>query len=647
MHTIGVIIPTFGIEYSFDILAGIADFFRTRKVRALIAQTNYHHNTSSINDYQYWSSVEYFKSSEVDAVVVVTGVYTSLMKMEDVTSFVKEFAPKPVISVAVEMKLDNTVSILMDCTQAYIDVVNHLKTEHGCKKFAFMSANLTNSEEALGRYNAFLNAMDKAGLSFDKSLCFDGNFTDVSAIEALSARYTKKEDVDFDAIVCANDLMACGAMNYLKGLGLSIPEDVKVVGFDDSIAASISYPRLSTINQDIYKLGAKAAETAIDVLDNGISERIIKIDAIPKYRQSCGCIPMNNTDHIFKSALGEVAIDNNERMDNLPRFMNDIAEKNNIVTLIDIVRASSTLKQIFYNLRYIVRQCDMTSMYISFFRDIKFLEAKDDLTLPDEMQLYMLSDDETDVDLFNPEIKFNPNKKLFAARGSRKKPGVFLFQPVFAGEKNYGFLICKIKGVKFADYNVYLKIFSIALARAFDYTGHLIETQSLEHEITDLTIQSRTDELTGILNRRGFMERGQQCLDIILETDGCGLVFFVDMDGLKKINDTYGHNVGDIAIKTQAQVLKEIFGKTSIVGRLSGDEFGVISSGMQLSEVKRTRLKLDLLNEKYSKENGLPFVISTSIGHVDLQNSSKLKDLLDVADASLYEEKRRKHGELS
>ena len=77
MHTIGVIIPTFGIEYSFDILAGIADFFRTRKVRALIAQTNYHHNTSSINDYQYWSSVEYFKSSEVDAVVVVTGVYTS------------------------------------------------------------------------------------------------------------------------------------------------------------------------------------------------------------------------------------------------------------------------------------------------------------------------------------------------------------------------------------------------------------------------------------------------------------------------------------------------------------------------------------------------------------------------------------------
>ena len=68
---------------------------------------------------------------------------------------------------------------------------------------------------------------------------------------------------------------------------------------------------------------------------------------------------------------------------------------------------------------------------------------------------------------------------------------------------------------------------------------------------------------------------------------------------------------------------------------------------MQLSELKRTRLKIDLLNEKYSAKNGLPFVISTSLGHVDLQNSSKLKELLDAADESLYEEKRRKHGELS
>ena len=644
MHTIGVIIPTFTIEYSFDILAGIADFFRDKNIRVVIAQTNYHHNTESQTDYQYWSAVEYLKSSEVEAIVVITGVYTATMSAADVEEFVKEFFPKPVISVAVDLRLDKVCSILMDCRKAYFEVIKHLKQKHGCKRIAFMSANQTNSEEALERYNSFPEAMKKNGLIIDKKIIFHGNFTDFSAVNALSETIKKKEDVRFDAIVCANDLMACGAMTYLQSLGISIPEDLKVVGFDDSIAASIVSPRLSTINQDIYKLGEKAAEVALDTLENGCREKVIYIDATPKFRQSCGCVEMNTKDHIYMTSENVFKTDNNERMDNFPRFINEISEKHNILTLIDILRGSNTLKQIFYNLRYILRQCDMNSIYINFFRNVKLLEVDEDLELPDEMELYMLSDDENGVDLFKPETSFNPHKKLFAARGAKKIPGIFLLQPIFCGEKNYGFLICKIKGVKFADYTVYLKIFTNELARAFDYTGQLIEKQNLTNELSDLTIQSRTDELTGIMNRRGFMERGQACLDMILETDGCGLVLFADMDGLKKINDTYGHDIGDEAIKTQSQVLMAVFGKDAIVGRLSGDEFGVIVQGMQLSEVKRTRLKIDLMNEKYSKKNNLPFVISTSLGHVDLQNSSKLKDLLNVADDSLYEEKRRKHG---
>ncbi|MCR4580344.1 MAG: GGDEF domain-containing protein [Treponema sp.] len=647
MHTIGVIIPTFTIEYSLDILAGISDFFRDKNVKVLIAQTNYRYNAASANDYQYWASVEYFKSAEVDSVIVVTGVYSSSMEAKEVNRFIEEFFPKPIISIGVDINLDKTTSILMDCKKSYYEVVHHLKKEHGCKKIGFISADLTHSVESNSRSEAFTEAMKKNLLKIDKNIWFDGNFTDTSALEALKARIKSKEDVAFDALVCANDLMACGAMNYLKSLGVKIPEDVKVVGFDDSIAASIASPRLSTINQDIYRLGEKAAEVALNTVENGCQEKVIYIDADPKFRQSCGCISLNSPEHVFKNVEGRLLTDQNTRMDNYPRFMNEIYEKNNIVTLVDILHGCNTLKQIFYNLRYIIRQCDMTSLYISFLPEVAFLEADEDFTLPDTMQLYMISNDLKGLDLFNPEISFNPKKKLFAARTTKKDAGIYLFQPIFSGEKNYGFVYGQIKGVKFADYNVYLKIIVTALARAFDYTGHLIETQSLAHELSDLTIQSRTDDLTGIMNRRGFMERGQACLDLILETDGCGLVFFADMDGLKNINDTYGHNYGDLAIKTQSEVLQEVFGNEAIVGRLSGDEFGIIVPGMQLSSVKRTRLKIDLMNEKYSAKNKLPFVISTSLGHVDLQNSSKLKDLLNVADEALYEEKRKKHAKLS
>lgn len=644
MRTIGVIIPTFTIEYSLDVLAGISDFFRGTDARVLIAQTNYLHSADGTSDYQYWSSVEYLKSDEVDAVIVVSGLYASSMQSEALSDVIAAFAPKPVISIAVDFNLDNVGAILLDCKKSYCEVVSHLKDVHGCKRIAFMSANLTGSAEAGGRFAAFKNAMQVNSLEVRPELVFDGNFTDVSAVQAVSAKIKSRDDLDFDAMVCANDLMACGVMNYFASIGIKVPDDVRIIGFDDSIAASIASPRLSTINQDIYELGRKSAQIALDAADNGIADKIIYIDAEPKYRQSCGCVPLSDSEHVFKNQNCELMADKNERMDNFPRFMNEISEKNNIVSIIDILQGANTLKQIFYSMRYIIRHCDISGICINFFYEERFLEPADDFAVPEEVELYMLTDDKKGVELFMPEISFNPAKKLFASRSSENEPGIYIFQPIFSGEANYGFLICRINGVKFADYNVYLKIISTGLVRAFDYTRKLRENQHLAHELTALTIQSVTDELTGIMNRRGFMESGQSCLDIISVTGECGVVFFADMDGLKKINDTYGHDIGDLAIKTQAEVLKEIFGKSAIVGRLSGDEFGIIAVGMPLSAVKRIHLKIDLLNEKYSAKNGLPFVISTSLGYVELQNSSRLNDLLLMADQSLYEEKHIKHG---
>ena len=132
------------------------------------------------------------------------------------------------------------------------------------------------------------------------------------------------------------------------------------------------------------------------------------------------------------------------------------------------------------------------------------------------------------------------------------------------------------------------------------------------------------------------------------ETGKAGVIFFADMDGLKKINDTYGHEAGDLAIKLQAKVLKSVFRSTDVVGRLSGDEFGIVAVGMHLKSVDSVRLKVDMMNQKFTKENKLPFNLSISLGAVDLQKSSIIKKLLAEADKSLYEEKRKKrHARLS
>ena len=79
------------------------------------------------------------------------------------------------------------------------------------------------------------------------------------------------------------------------------------------------------------------------------------------------------------------------------------------------------------------------------------------------------------------------------------------------------------------------------------------------------------------------MDKAEKELKKAVKNGNNGMVFFADMDGLKKINDTYGHQMGDKAIMLQARVLKDIFRSSDVVGRLSGDEFGIVALGMKMN----------------------------------------------------------------
>ena len=148
-----------------------------------------------------------------------------------------------------------------------------------------------------------------------------------------------------------------------------------------------------------------------------------------------------------------------------------------------------------------------------------------------------------------------------------------------------------------------------------------------------------------MLNRRGFMEKADKELKRAAKNGQSGMVFFADMDGLKKINDTYGHKIGDIAIKTEAKVLTSAFRNSDIVGRLSGDEFAIVSTGITKKNLDSIRTRIDLLNITLSKEAGLPLSLSLSLGSVSFTpDNIELDSLLSKADQKLYEEKEIKHA---
>ena len=202
--------------------------------------------------------------------------------------------------------------------------------------------------------------------------------------------------------------------------------------------------------------------------------------------------------------------------------------------------------------------------------------------------------------------------------------------------------------------SILLKVITSVIVQAYDFTmtmkqKRLLEVMNkeLKERNLDLSISSKTDELTQLLNRRGFMEYGQKLIFFSEEIDTDGVVFFADLDGLKKINDKHGHEYGDKAIQAAAEVLRNTFRKMDVIGRLSGDEFGIIASGMEIVFIDKLRDKIDKMCEEFTERNNFPFQLSISVGAVKFTPQYKdLNELLMMADQDLYEQKKIHHARL-
>ncbi|MCR5765642.1 MAG: GGDEF domain-containing protein, partial [Treponema sp.] len=534
----------------------------------------------------------------------------------------------------------------------FLQTVSHLKEKHGCKKIAFLSAVSTNSSEAIERFEAFKNGLKENNLEFYPELVWDGTFTETKTEEVLSDILKSKKDVTFDAVVASNDNMALGMLNVLSRIGVKVPEDVKIIGFDDSPFSILTDPKLSTVNQQIFELGQNAAQTVCDVLEGKTVEHFHYTSLFPKYRQSCGCIDKNNSVCLYKDEEGKEFREDSRFENSIFKEANHLNEQNNIVTIIDMLKGSNTLRQFFFNLKFVVNQIDMDHMAINFYDEPVYLDSDEDFVLPKKAELYMFADLVNQQDVFSPKITFDPHEQLFSTDSYNQLPGIYILQPIYSGEANYGYILSRLKNREYAEYNVYLKIIINSLSQAYEYTQKIIETDKLRIENTklqksnsNLSKESKTDDLTGILNRRGFYRIGQQTLDVMQEMNSAGIVFFFDMDGLKNINDTFGHSMGDKAIKVQALTIKSVFRSSDVIGRLSGDEFGVVALGMTVEMVPQVFKKIEKANIDFSQKYNLPFQLSISFGYADLATSSVLKKLLTEADKELYKVKRIKHGQ--
>ncbi|HZP17435.1 MAG TPA: diguanylate cyclase [Terriglobales bacterium] len=168
-----------------------------------------------------------------------------------------------------------------------------------------------------------------------------------------------------------------------------------------------------------------------------------------------------------------------------------------------------------------------------------------------------------------------------------------------------------------------------------------LKAQELAKSNAILENLSLLDDLTGLYNRKGFLALAEHRVKLAYRTGEPFAVAFVDLDELKQINDTFGHQEGDRALVEAGNVLRECFRQSDILARLGGDEFAVF-----ISEADQDKIAGRILQKlaDFNRSTTLPYKLSFSVGIVPGNSTEgrNIESLLQRADRLMYEQKRGK-----
>ncbi|MCR5620707.1 MAG: GGDEF domain-containing protein [Treponema sp.] len=635
-------------EYSQKVVAGANLVLKERGYDILIFPTGGGESLVMSYDYQYLSVAAHINAMNVDGVIFVTTQALNYYEQEFVESYIKSFSSIPTVSIG--YIYGSIPSIFANSDDAMRELVSHLIAVHKRKRFALLDV-AKGAQDVQSRRQVFFDVLAEYGIDIDKDNVLIGNFGYYDAFQALEDYRRRKGGFDFDAVVALNDEMAFACIDCLKKYGIRVPEDVVVTGFDNNNRAMLGAPPLTTVDQNIELQAALAADKLCNVIENKSYELITAVHSRAVYRQSCGCLKLE--DGFFKERGSSGAILNSRYDDKgfgLAEWHVRRGEFTQAIKMFTSMQVNDSLDEFRSHLNSDMVTFGIESAAIVLFENPINMDKEFYFTLPDSAMVFTAMDGETGftLDDQSPPVKFHPRKQILPDYILSSLDGMYVVS-LFRNSILYGYMLFRPGRFDITVYTMVCRIISNNLASSYSLSKSLEEKKELTDKFSIVHAISVTDEMTGLLNRRGFLSLAEKALDASESSQGSGIVLYGDIDGLKKINDSYGHAAGDKAIIAEAQLLKKHFRSTDVIGRMGGDEFAIVAPSLGIAKYQEIRRNLDKACADWNKESGAPFILSISLGYVSYPiveagaDGYDLKKLLNLADNALYFEKRGKH----
>lgn len=230
-------------------------------------------------------------------------------------------------------------------------------------------------------------------------------------------------------------------------------------------------------------------------------------------------------------------------------------------------------------------------------------------------------------------------------------PQCYVLIDLYVADVQYGVFLCAIPCI----YYHYVELLTYQISTAIQTIQMFQQQKEMQHKLEESMEQlqmynvrldsiAKLDELTGTLNRRGFYRQVEKMMEDEEHKGKYLVTIYADLDYLKLINDQYGHDEGDYAIKSGAAILGRSMGGIGTFGQIGGDEFAAFSVYPDSGHESEIREKIDFFTKELNQNNDKPYYVHLSVGISETKYTGELflKDLLDQADDCLYQEKKKK-----
>ncbi|MGN0641676.1 MAG: diguanylate cyclase [Huintestinicola sp.] len=534
---------------------------------------------------------------------------------------------KPVI--CVDGSFDGCVNVLYDYESAFEKVVRHIVEFHGITDTCMIAGGRGN-DFSDSRIDVYRKVLEENGVAFDESMIYYGDFWAKPTRLAVETMIEEKKVPR--AVICANDVMAIIACEVLKKNGYSIPDDVIVTGFDGIDAAEFSVPKLTTCGCDYGVMAEKVVDLLTLFFEGKQTEDTYKISYDICVSESCGCHDRRDID--ASSRIREIndrfyGYQDQERTiyDKSARIMN-CANINEVAELFG--------KCHFYNMCCMVNgDCLDESV------DPTVKPDRESFTDP----MYLIFD--TDAADIPAGTAFGrkdiiPNIDVVMNYGNP-----LIFTALRFLDTTMGYICCFFP----ANEDSYCRVLQTANAVNFAISSYrnIRYQQYINKRIEEMY---KHDAMTGLYNRRTLYDLlnsdiAEQCAS---DPDIRLILIIADLDGLKTINDGFGHLEGDSAISEAARALMGSYGNELICSRYGGDEIVAVITAHKDSAESVLQTIIDNVNsrlEEYNQSSGKGYRVAMSLGSKISESSEfNFSEMLEEADKQMYSRKRNKHSRI-